>query len=161
MALAESMQKSRLVHAIARIILKVIGWRTQVIPPGSSRYVLIGAPHTSNWDFVMVLLLMVTENIHVRWMGKDTLFTGPLGVLMRSLGVIPVNRSVKTNLVDQIVRSPCGAGEHPRMMLCDERRAHRVLLEAGLGQEVASSFLVLASAGPGAGAAVPDSQTLA
>jgi 1-acyl-sn-glycerol-3-phosphate acyltransferase len=64
--------------------------------------VLIGAPHTSNWDFILVLFMMIVEGIPVRWMGKDSLFWGPLGAFMRSVGVFPVDRSVSTNLVDQV-----------------------------------------------------------
>lgn len=96
------LQRFILVRAIARSILQLMGWRTHVIPPPTSRYVLIGAPHTSNWDFIVVLLLMAAEGIPIRLMGKDSLFRGPLGVFMRSLGAIPVNRREKTNLVDQI-----------------------------------------------------------
>jgi 1-acyl-sn-glycerol-3-phosphate acyltransferase len=102
MTLAVGIQISTLAHIVARFILRLAGWRTQVMPPRRSRYVLIGAPHTSNWDFVLVLLLMTAENIPIRLMGKDTLFRGPVGVLMRSLGAIPVNRREKTNMVDQI-----------------------------------------------------------
>jgi 1-acyl-sn-glycerol-3-phosphate acyltransferase len=102
MALAIGIQRSTLAHAVARSILRITGWRTQVISPRTSRYVLIGAPHTSNWDFVIILLLMAGEGISIRWMGKDTLFRWPMGVFWRSLGAIPVNRREKTNLVDQI-----------------------------------------------------------
>lgn len=87
---------------MARSVLRWTGWRTQVIPPGTSRYVLIGAPHTSNWDFALALLLMTVENIPIRIMGKDSLFRGPMGIFMRSIGALPVNRREQTNLVDQI-----------------------------------------------------------
>jgi len=102
MTLAMGIQRSNLAHTIARYILRLMGWRTHVIPPRTSRYVLIGAPHTSNWDFIMILLLMAAESIPIRWMGKDTLFRWPLGIFWRSLGVIPVNRRVQTNLVDLV-----------------------------------------------------------
>lgn len=102
MALAFGIQSSRLVQKIAQFVLRVIGWRTHVIPPPTSRYVLIGAPHTSNWDFLVVLLLMAAESIPIRIIGKDSLFRGPMGVFMRSLGAIPANRKERTNLVDQI-----------------------------------------------------------
>jgi 1-acyl-sn-glycerol-3-phosphate acyltransferase len=102
MSLAEGLQKSNLVQVIARWILRITGWRIEIIPPQTSRYVMIGAPHTSNWDFFVMLLLMTVESIPIRWMGKDSLFKWPLGVFMRSLGAIPVNRSESTNLVDQI-----------------------------------------------------------
>ncbi len=102
MTLALSIQRSSLAHTFARFVLRLFGWRTHVIPPRTSRYVLIGAPHTSNWDFVIILLLMAAESIPIRWMGKDTLFRWPLGIFWRSLGVIPVNRRERTNLVDQV-----------------------------------------------------------
>jgi 1-acyl-sn-glycerol-3-phosphate acyltransferase len=102
MSLAAGIPKSTLAQVIARWILRLTGWHTEVIPPRTSRYVMIGAPHTSNWDFLVMLLLMAVESIPIRWMGKDSLFRGPLGVFMRSLGAIPVNRRENTNLVDQI-----------------------------------------------------------
>jgi 1-acyl-sn-glycerol-3-phosphate acyltransferase len=103
MTLALGIQRFRLVHTIARSVLRLIGWRTHVISPRTSRYVLIGAPHTSNWDFLIVLLLMVVEGIPIRIIGKDTLFRGPIGIFMRSLGAIPVNRRERENFVDQVV----------------------------------------------------------
>jgi len=103
MSLAVGIQKSNLAQSIGRLILRLTGWRTEVIPPHTSRYVMIGAPHTSNWDFFAMLLLMTVERIPIRWMGKDSLFKWPLGIFMRSLGAIPVNRRENTNLVDQIV----------------------------------------------------------
>jgi 1-acyl-sn-glycerol-3-phosphate acyltransferase len=88
---------------MARSALRLSGWRTHVIPPDTSRYVMIAAPHTSNWDFVLALLFMTAENIPIRIMGKDSLFRGPMGFLMRSIDALPVNRRESTNLVDQIV----------------------------------------------------------
>ena len=102
MSLALGIQKSTLAHTIARYILRLTGWRTEIISPHRSRYVLIGAPHTSNWDFIIMLLLMAAESIPICWLGKDSLFGWPLGVFMRSLGAIPVNRRESKNLVDQI-----------------------------------------------------------
>ncbi len=102
MSLAAGIHKSTLAHSIARFILRLMGWRTAVISTHPSRCVIIGAPHTSNWDFIVVLLLMAVENIPIRWLAKDSLFRWPLGVFMRSLGAIPVNRRESKNLVDQI-----------------------------------------------------------
>lgn len=103
MSLAVGFQRSNLARTIARSVFRMAGWRTQVIPPQTARYVLIGAPHTSNWDFVIMLLFMAAEGIPIRWIGKDSLFRGPMGILMRSLGGIPVNRQERTNMVDQVV----------------------------------------------------------
>jgi len=95
-------QKSRLARGIARSIFRLIGWRTHVIKPPTSRYVLIGAPHTSNWDFIIAMLFMTIEDIPIRLMGKDSLFRGPMGILMRGIGAIEVNRTERTKLVDQV-----------------------------------------------------------
>ena len=102
MSLALGIQRSTLAQSIARCILRLTGWRTSVISPCPSRCVIIGAPHTSNWDFIVMLLLMAVETIPIRMLGKDSLFKWPLGVVMRSFGVIPVNRRGNNNLVDQI-----------------------------------------------------------
>lgn len=102
MSLTLGIQRSSLAQAIARSVLRLMGWRTHVISPHTSRYVLIGAPHTSNWDFVFILLLMTVESIPIRWMGKDTLFRWPMGIFWRSFGAIPVNRRESTNMVDQV-----------------------------------------------------------
>jgi 1-acyl-sn-glycerol-3-phosphate acyltransferase len=104
MSLAADIQRSTLAQKIAGMVLRSSGWRTHVIPPQTSRYVLIGAPHTSNWDFMLALSLITVERIPIRILGKDSLFRWPLGVFMRSIGAIPVNRRESTNLVDQIVR---------------------------------------------------------
>jgi len=102
MSIADIIQKSALTRSIARFFLRLTGWRTEIISPDTSSYVIIGAPHTSNWDFIVALLLMAVESIPISWLGKDSLFKGPLGVFMRSFGAIPVNRSGNNNLVDQI-----------------------------------------------------------
>lgn len=102
MSLALGKQKSTILYSIARMVLRVSGWHTHVIPPHTSRYVLIGAPHTSNWDFILALVLMTVERLPIRIMGKDSLFRGPMGVFMRAINAIPVNRRERTSLVDQI-----------------------------------------------------------
>jgi 1-acyl-sn-glycerol-3-phosphate acyltransferase len=102
MALAYGLQKSPISQRLAHFILRLIGWRTHAVQPHTSQYVIIGAPHTSNWDFGLMLLLMAAEQLPIRFMGKDSLFRGPLGPLMRSLGGIPVNRRERTKLVDLI-----------------------------------------------------------
>ena len=103
MSLALGKQKSTLINSVARMILKLSGWRTHVISPPTSRYVLIAAPHTSNWDFLLALALITVERIPIRILGKDSLFRWPFGIFMRAIGAIPVNRRESTSLVDQIV----------------------------------------------------------
>lgn len=65
--------------------------------------VAIGAPHSSNWDFVVFLAALHHYRLRVRFLAKDGLFRGPFGVLFRALGGIPINRSLPGGVVRQAV----------------------------------------------------------
>lgn len=67
------------------------------------KLVVIGAPHTSNWDFVFFLAVTYFFDMHARFIGKHTLFRWPMGVLMRRWGGIPVRRDAPEGLVAQTV----------------------------------------------------------
>lgn len=88
---------------VAKHTLNVFGWSLVAELPPVQKYLLIGAHHTSNWDFPLVLLMMTALGLRLRWVGKDSLFKGAQGVLMRLLGGIPVERGAKKNFVGQIV----------------------------------------------------------
>lgn len=89
-------------RAVSRWILTLLGWRAEGELP-TRRCVLIGAPHTSNWDFPIALLVMWALEIPGRWVGKHTLFRPPFGGLMRRLGGIPLDRQRTENFVEQVV----------------------------------------------------------
>ena len=76
----------------ARTLLRICGWRIEGSRPTIDRYVLIAAPHTSNWDFVWLIMMAMALDMRISWLGKHTLFHGPAGVVMRKLGGIPVVR---------------------------------------------------------------------
>lgn len=88
---------------LARLLLKVSGWKVVGQTPALPRYVLIAAPHTSNWDFLLMLLAMLQLDVDAHWMGKHTLFARPFGALMLWLGGIPINRSQASNTATQII----------------------------------------------------------
>jgi 1-acyl-sn-glycerol-3-phosphate acyltransferase len=67
--------------------------------------VLVVAPHTSNWDFLVMLLLAAALRLKVTWMGKHTLFRPPFGWIMRRLGGLPIDRGARHNIVEQAVGS--------------------------------------------------------
>jgi 1-acyl-sn-glycerol-3-phosphate acyltransferase len=80
-------------RALGRAVLKVAGWGFEGSIPKLSKGVIIVAPHTSNWDFVIGAAAMLALDLELRFLGKHTLFEGPLAPLMRGLGGIPVDRS--------------------------------------------------------------------
>lgn len=85
-------------------LLRLSGWQGIGETPQRQRFVLIGAPHTSNWDFPLMLLVVLKLRLRLYWMGKDSLFPFPVRGLMRWLGGIPIDRSRNHNTVDQVVR---------------------------------------------------------
>ena len=87
---------------LAKTILKLSGWRIDASLPKEKKFVLIGAPHTSNWDLPIGLLCFWSVPIHLTWVGKKQLFVGPLNYFFRMLGGIPVDRSVHTGFIEQI-----------------------------------------------------------
>jgi 1-acyl-sn-glycerol-3-phosphate acyltransferase len=87
---------------LARWFLKLTGWQPEGASPVERRFVLIAAPHTSNWDLAYLLALAVIFDVKVSWMGKHQLFRPPLGWVMRPLGGIPVRRHRAGNLVSQM-----------------------------------------------------------
>jgi len=93
-----------LLRWIAIVVLKVIGWKAVGKELENPRFVLIGAPHTSNWDFPLMLLIVLKLRLQVFWMGKHTLFPFPVGWLMKWLGGIPINRAKSHNVVNETVR---------------------------------------------------------
>lgn len=80
-------------HWISRLILRLLGWQIEGKAPAAPKYVLIAAPHTSNWDFLFTLMVCFALQMPVYWMGKASLFPPVLGGIMRWLGGIPVERS--------------------------------------------------------------------
>ncbi len=91
--------------AIARFLLRLGGWTLVGEHPTVPKAVIIAAPHTSNWDGVWGLIAKVALRIDVRFFGKDSLFWFPLGVLLRGMGGIPLDRSNPGASVDRAIRS--------------------------------------------------------
>ena len=63
--------------ALANLLLRLGGWQVEGRPPEASKYVLIAAPHTSNWDFIWVLAFAYHFDMKIRWIGKHTLLINP------------------------------------------------------------------------------------
>lgn len=94
---------SLLNYWLARALIQLSGWDVTGEIPDGKKFILIGAPHTSNWDFVFMLATSWIFRLKVSFMGKDSLFWGPFGWVMRGLGGIPIDRSSRMGVVDQMV----------------------------------------------------------
>ena len=92
-----------MLRSFARAILTLIGWRTDCINPKENKYVLIGAPHTTNWDFPMTLLGLASMGVRFNWVAKHTLFRWPIGILFRAIGGIAVDRRTGTGFLKSTI----------------------------------------------------------
>ena len=88
---------------VGRLWLRAMGWRLDGALPSAPRYVLIVAPHTTNADFFVGLAAKWALGLRAKWLGKHTLFRGPLGWLLRALGGIPVDRSHPDGTVEAVL----------------------------------------------------------
>ena len=96
-----------LMRGLSLACLRLMGWKTEGMTPEAiaacPKYVLIAAPHTSNWDFPVTLMVCFALRLKVYWMAKDSLFAWPVGPVARWLGGIPINRSVSVNTVQNTI----------------------------------------------------------
>jgi 1-acyl-sn-glycerol-3-phosphate acyltransferase len=90
---------------LAQGFLRATGWKPEGAPPAHARFVLIAAPHTSNWDLAFLLALAAVYELPISFMMKHTVFRGPLGPLFRSVGGIPIHRHRRGDLVKQMVEA--------------------------------------------------------
>lgn len=86
-------------------MLKAAGWRIEGALPPLDKFVVIGAHHTSNWDFMLFLAAKFVLRLNARWFAKHTLFRWPFGGLLRRWGGIPIQRHLKLNTVEQAVQA--------------------------------------------------------
>ena len=100
---------------IANCCLKIGGWHVEAddLPP--TPYVFIGAPHTSNWDFMLLIAGVLHLRMDIRWMGKHTLFPPLVGAVMRWAGGIPVNRTKAHSMISRMADL---IREEPETILC-------------------------------------------
>jgi 1-acyl-sn-glycerol-3-phosphate acyltransferase len=87
---------------IAQKFLERQGWKTVGPLPDLDKFVMIAAPHTSNWDLLYMLAVGIAMDIRVNWIGKHTLFEGPFGGIFSKLGGLPVDRRSRNDSVKSI-----------------------------------------------------------
>ncbi|OFX69555.1 MAG: acyltransferase [Bacteroidetes bacterium GWE2_29_8] len=89
---------------ICKFILSIFGWK---VKPFSfkelNKFIIISAPHTSNWDFIIGRIALSVYQVKAKFMIKKELFFFPLNLILKWLGAIPVDRKNAINVVDQVV----------------------------------------------------------
>ena len=96
---------STVLRFFANLFLRLFGWRVEGQLPDLPKFILIGAPHTSNWDFVLFLGVIFHLKANVKFMGKAELFHNPFGWFFYWCGGVPVDRKKSQGLVEQMVEA--------------------------------------------------------
>ena len=86
------------------IYYKLLGWKSKVSALDYDKYIICAAPHTTNWDLIIGKLFYGAIGRETGFMMKKDWFFWPLGPIFRWMGGIPVDRSRKTSLVDQMIK---------------------------------------------------------
>lgn len=116
---------SGIFHYMARFYMRLFGWRVDGNLPDLPKFILIGAPHTSNWDFVLFLGVIFTLKANVKFMGKADLFRPPHGWFFYFCGGVPVDRKKSTGLVEQMVEA-CNKSKRFILTIAPEGTRHHV-----------------------------------
>ena len=91
---------------LAGLILKAAGWSVKGELPEGRRFIVISAPHTSMWDYVIGRLYYFANHIDARVMIKKEFFFFPMGWFLKKIGAFPVDRNKRsTSTIDQIVEA--------------------------------------------------------
>ncbi|MEZ4616441.1 MAG: lysophospholipid acyltransferase family protein [Caldilineaceae bacterium] len=93
-----------LTRLLGRGLFALLGWHVEGELPNVPKMVAIGAPHASNFDVVIALSLILGLGVRISWMAKHTAFKPPFGTVFQKLGGLPINRTARFNMVEQMVQ---------------------------------------------------------
>lgn len=91
-----------MVSRLCRFLLRLFGWQLVFAPPPSPKTVIIGYPHTSNWDFPLAMLWRFATGFPMLWVAKKEMFQNPLGGLFQRWGGVPLDRSKPEGFIEQV-----------------------------------------------------------
>lgn len=88
---------------LGRFVLWCMGWKMVGKLPSEKRLIIVGMPHTSNWDFVIAMACIQSVGLKVSFMMKREVFLWPLSSFFKYLGGVPIDRSAQRNVTSQMV----------------------------------------------------------
>ena len=124
------------------------GWTAHGTLPPDRKFIILGASHTSNWDFPVFLGTVHAVGRRVRFIGKQSLFRGALGRFMRALGGVPVDRRGRQDLVSQIVEQIRVHDDFLLIVAAEGTRARTTRWKTGFYQIALRAGIPIVCAGP-------------
>ena len=89
---------------IIRGILGLFGWKIDKLPPQVDKCVVVMGPHTSNWDFIIGHFSFYAMGLKGKYLIKKELFFFPIGLILKAMGGIPVDRKGRNNVTTTAVK---------------------------------------------------------
>lgn len=118
-------------RSIGRFVVRLFRYRIVGDPPRDPVCVMVAAPHTSNWDFVLTMAIAWATDLYPVFLGKREMFWGPAGWLFRKMGGVPVDRENPQGLVDAMV-GVARSGRHSVILIPPEgTRAKKTYWKSG------------------------------
>ena len=124
------------------------GWKAVGTLPPDRKFIIIGASHTSNWDFLVFLGTVNAVGRQVRFIGKHSLFKGSVGRFMRALGGVPVNRAAPQDMVSQIVDQIAAHDDFLLIVAAEGTRSRTTKWKTGFYQIALRAKVPIVCAGP-------------
>ena len=124
------------------------GWTISGTLPPDPKFVIMGASHTSNWDFLVFLGAVHALGRKVHFIGKHSLFRWPLGGFMRALGGIPVDRRSSQDLVSQVVAAFDAHDDFILVVAPEGTRSRTAEWKTGFYQIALKAGVPIVAAGP-------------
>lgn len=138
----------RLIRRLLLIWFRRGGWTISGELPPDPKFVIMGASHTSNWDFLVFLGAVHALDRQVHFIGKHSLFRWPLSGFMRALGGVPVNRAAPQDLVSQIVAEFNRRDEFILVIAPEGTRSRTTNWKTGFYQIALKAGVPIVAAGP-------------
>lgn len=91
-----------------------MGWKVKGLLPQQPKYIVTLAPHTSNWDFVVGVAILLASSLKISFLIKHSLFIWPFSVFLRAIGGVPVNRRAAGGIVGDMIKH---FATHDKMVL--------------------------------------------
>jgi 1-acyl-sn-glycerol-3-phosphate acyltransferase len=87
---------------IGKFLQYLSGWKIEGTLPNINKIVVVCAPHTSNWDFIIGMMMVLSIDIRVNFLAKKSIFVPIFKIILNKLGGIPVDRENPELLVERI-----------------------------------------------------------
>lgn len=124
------------------------GWTVSGTLPPDRKFVIMGASHTSNWDFLVFLGAVHAVGRQIRFVGKHSLFRWPMGGFMHALGGVPVDRSAPRDMVSQIVAQFRAHDDFILVVAPEGTRSFNTRWKSGFYQIALKAGVPIVAAGP-------------